>query len=397
MKNPKKAPVEVGPIRCEQGPGYARVTAAVDGGSVWFETTDGSLRAAPEAFASALLVPAMALGRDLTFSDGLDARWMHGAERLQQYFHRWWGYGKIALHTASQHVAAKGKKGRRALLFSAGVDAFHSLFQGPEAEVLVFVHGYDIPLADQSRARLMEKTLREVAAACGRQAVVVRTNLRQHPVAGRRYRHAFGGALAAIGHLLAGVDELVVSSSISLSDERPCASRWDIDPLWSSNETQIVHFGADVMRNDKLRSIMEQPLVRQHLRVCLQDTGALNCGVCEKCLRTMLVLEQAGCLSTFRTFDLSGLSMASRIDRLSFLKEPQYVLPFYEDPLRLGLPDDLARAVKALMVRSRRLKPLQVLGRRVPLTVSALLLPLPWRQRLAGVLRGGRHREKGRR
>ena len=45
---------------------------------------------------------------------------------------------------------------------------------------------------------------------------------------------------------------------------------------------------------DKLRVIIQYPEAFSRLRVCWQNTGNYNCGVCEKCVRTMLALRALG-------------------------------------------------------------------------------------------------------
>jgi len=89
----------------------------------------------------------------------------------------------------------------KALLFSGGVDSFYSALNAPQHDLLVSAHGFDIPLSDQARMDTLRGTLTKVAASRGMKPIVIRTNFREHPVAGRGplWERAHGGVLAAFG------------------------------------------------------------------------------------------------------------------------------------------------------------------------------------------------------
>ena len=86
----------------------------------------------------------------------------------------------------------------------------------------------------------------------------------------------------------------------------------------------------------------------QHVRVCLANVpDKLNCGRCEKCVRTMLELEALGLLDKTRAFDddavdpvwLDAFSITIRVRE-----------PFYEEliePLRKRGRGDLAAKIEA--------------------------------------------------
>ena len=62
------------------------------------------------------------------------------------------------------------------------------------------------------------------------------------------------------------------------------------DPLLSCNDFQIHHDGASYRRLDKMIALADWPEYAGHVRVCWQDdSNGLNCGYCEKCLRTNLI------------------------------------------------------------------------------------------------------------
>jgi len=66
-----------------------------------------------------------------------------------------------------------------------------------------------------------------------------------------------------------------------------------LDPLWSSDAVEIVHDGPNT-RIEKLRLLVQYPEIMARLRVCWENIGKYNCGLCEKCIRTMLALRALG-------------------------------------------------------------------------------------------------------
>jgi hypothetical protein len=77
--------------------------------------------------------------------------------------------------------------------------------------------------------------------------------------------------------------------------------------MWSTEELAIIHDGSEARRLDKIRFIAPSPVVRKTLRVCIainsdKPKALLNCGECEKCLRTMIAFHIAGALEASEVF-----------------------------------------------------------------------------------------------
>jgi hypothetical protein len=131
---------------------------------------------------------------------------------------------------------------------------------------------------------------------------------------------------------------------------QPWGSRWDIDPHFSSAKLAVDHIGADVWRAEKLRRIAHENIVRRHLRVCWENFDPqLNCCRCEKCIRTMLILETCGQLGHYESFR-GGRGLLDAIDRIPSLHGP--IIRVYELLLQEGLGDASAAAVRRLIARS---------------------------------------------
>ena len=78
------------------------------------------------------------------------------------------------------------------------------------------------------------------------------------------------------------------------ADREPFGSHPDLDPNWSTEILEFIH-EADANKLEKCRLIGQYEVALQTLHVCLRypETG-LNCGECEKCLRSQVYLQVAG-------------------------------------------------------------------------------------------------------
>jgi hypothetical protein len=273
--------------------GRAEYTRTWMAGCCGSESADVPLRPAPEAFGCALLPAAVERKADLVLDTPVHPRWSANVTALQDVWRGWWKYRQI------------------------GVWA-------PDAR-------------DGNGAR----------------GVVIRTNLREHPTfADTDWLRCHGGALAAVGHLLSDVaGTLVISSSHPCCYGYPWGTHWETDPLWSSSRLDVVHYGAEHWREDKLREIAGEDLVRRHLRVCYKNLSPEgNCGHCEKCLRTMLVLSLTNQLEDFPVFE-NRQDLAEQIGRLRTLRP--YLLPVYEGFMSQSTDPQVVAALRGLIARTR--------------------------------------------
>lgn len=333
-----------------------RVTARLAGRKIWFESADVALAPASEAFGSAMLVPALHAARPLTLAAPACETWVANLRPLTRSFQALWYPDAPAAHAIPERRPTTPASDT-ALCFSGGVDAFHTLLAGGRPiDTLVYVVGYDVKLRDRRRASAVTRLMREIAAATATRSIAVATNLRRHPLMrATPWTRAFGGGLAAIGHVLAGdpnggIGRLLISSD-GLGFEHPeVGSRPSTDPLFGSEAVRVEHVAPTTTRLEKLRRIGGEQIVQQHLRVCWHNTSQrFNCGRCEKCVRTMLSLDACGTLGKFPGFD-HGRGLVAAVDALASVDG--IVMPFYRDLLASGLTGPAAASVTRLLDRS---------------------------------------------
>ncbi len=359
------ADLSIDGIRLDREDSAWVASADLDGERLWFSTLDVELRPLPEAFATAALIPAAAAGQAVRVAAPLDPVWQENAARALELIKEWWRYDAPPPRSASSGAATDSgapappppegpaQAGRTALFFSGGVDSFHVLLADPaDIDVLVMVQGFDFDLDDAARAAEAERSLREVAAKTGKQAVFIRTNVKTHSRLARvTWDRTHGTAMAAIAHLLSGqAGRVRIAPSLPGDRDVPWGTHPRLDPLWSSERMTIA---SDLPgdRMERVRAIATAPLAWDHLRVCWQNfapTG--NCGRCAKCIVAMVMLEACGALQHFRVFG-DTRDLVARVDALRRTADRYHSL---EQILREGhLRPDVARAVRDLARRSR--------------------------------------------
>ena len=344
--------IDIRAIRQFRSDSFLRVEATVAGDLVWFETGDADVRPFPEAFISAFLLPAMFRGAPLLIEGEISPPWRANLAGLMKIFESWWGYPSIPILSAHRQRTCPRTTGKTALFFTGGVDSFYSLLKGDmKVDYLVYVHGFDIPLLDQRRFELLKRSLDVIAAQTQTRLMVIRSNLREHPLfTSINWEKTHGGALASIAHILEEVKTFIVSSSYPNTCDKPFGSHFKTDPLWATDDFSIRYMGGEYWRWQKLAMIADHPLVQRHLHVCWENRDQqLNCSRCEKCLRTMVSLVLCGKLAECRVFTNRD-SIAMNIHRIGSIDAD--LISVYEKFLDGELPTDIRGAIEALIERS---------------------------------------------
>ena len=333
-------------------PGW-RLEAEVLDAPLWFSSRDRGLEPSSEAFGSALLLAGLSAGRRLRIEAAVSAAWLSNTRSLLEVLGEWWGYPFLEPAAGAVRALPGAAGGTTALCFGGGVDSMHALlWERDRTDALLFVVGYDIPLEDRARASAAERSMREVAAATGTEAIVVTTNLRDHPAyEPANWEHGHGGALAAVGHALDGVDRLRVAAAYPYALEHwAWGTHSRIDRLWSSEALSVRTAGAEAWRWEKVSMLAGHPLAHRHLRVCWEHRNeAVNCSRCEKCVRTMLELAACGRLSDFQVFNPPA-ALHVLVDEVPAITPT--LRDVYADIIERTTERRLRRSLRRLMERS---------------------------------------------
>jgi hypothetical protein len=285
--------------------------------SLWFQFSGDERpisEPSPEAFLAACYPLAILYGEPRVRIDSAPCPMLiEGLMTARAWWTKWGGMpaGAPPVEAApAKRRVPESEPRRAAMVLSGGVDGLHTLMRNRHAYAnddpasirsAIFIHGFDIGkrACDPEEERFAEALfrLRVLADDMKVRLVLCRTNLRHLYRCPDFWllRHN-GAALAAVGHAAAAVPGyLFIASSIDIMDASPLGSHVSIDGLFSSQRVAVIHDGARFTRLEKVRELTGWPAALANLRVCPRGAGKrLNCGCCEKCLRTRLELLALG-------------------------------------------------------------------------------------------------------
>ena len=272
-----------------------------------------------DPFLAALLLPAMKVQETLEIPAPVSPELLRSAHEIQALYKSWdstLGIVQVKAQVGEVQSSRTSRPPRRGLFFSCGVDSYYSLFKNLESHSqdeetitdLIVVRGFDIPFAgpDFTIFQTILANARRVSNGLQKNVLPVATNIRDFGIEFVRWGRLYhGAAMASVGLALEDVfDRVYIASSFSPGQLCPWGSHPALDPLWSTERLSFSHDGCNLRRVDKIRFIVQYPIVMDTLRVCTLrpfSGDVYNCGLCEKCLRTMVGLYIARALERCRT------------------------------------------------------------------------------------------------
>ena len=271
-----------------------------------------------DAFAAGLMPLAMAIGEDISIEGPLSPRLANGLQEYQLALNYWFPKQLSLVHIQAPDLSPLGpeRAGQSCVtLFSGGVDSSYTLMShlpdrqpNPDFQVkyAIFVQGFDIPLQNPFSYQGSLKVFSQQLAPLGVEVIPCRTNLHYFSSGYVSWEIAHGSAVISVGFILDKlVRYLLVPSSYSLDELIPWGSSPMIDHWLSTETLHVIHHGAPHSRIEKVAAISNWPPAQQFLRVCVDEhkrDPQNNCSCCEKCIRTMVMLEICGSLKSFKTF-----------------------------------------------------------------------------------------------
>lgn len=303
------------------------------------------------------LLPAMRRGFDLHLPAAISPRLLAAAPRVQDIFLLWnEAYARVRVSSEREIAPVSSARGTAAF-FSGGGDSFFTVVKNlDDIDALIFVHRtFDGP---------WEPALRNARAAArelGKPLIEVTTNLRVLSNAARLEFADYGGGLLGGVALLFqhAFSRVLIASTFSYMALTKWGSHPLVDPLWSSEALEVVHDGSEATRPMKMARIAQNEVAMRRLRVCQWKGGSaavsdrqLNCGRCEKCVRTMVNLRAAGVLEACETLpgplDLDAVASMPVVDDrdVAFIVENLRAVETY------GGDKELAEALRTSLERS---------------------------------------------
>ncbi len=328
----------------------------------------------PDAFLVGCLLPALHLGEKRIFLEGAVCPFLKEGVHVAMHILSHWTQGRyvpipvesrVRKHQdpPAQHGAGAG------MVMSGGMDSLAALRQNrlhyPDTHPAYvrdsfFLHGFDIGGVVERGAKfhVFDRAMTAVSRItqdAGTSLVPVYTNIR-HLCDDRALwlDSFFGAVLAAMAHGFSSrINLMFIASSYDIPHLHPCGSHPLLDPEYSSYGMRIRHRDYELSRLEKIRIVSQWDTAFQNFRVCLANVpDQLNCGKCEKCVRTMTELTALGLLHKTRAFEADEITPAdiSRFDITIRVRPPFYrpLIPLLKEQGR----DDLARTIASLLQKA---------------------------------------------
>jgi hypothetical protein len=301
-------------------------------------------------YLACLLPLAMKRGWNIVSESPVSERLLASVEQIQDIFQLWdRGAQRIQIEATAINTARATTGRGDGCFFSGGVDSWYSAIKNHDRlHSLIFVTGFDIPLANETLSRTVLQQIRRAAGDLQRGLVEVTTNLREFSQPILPWSLAHGAGLASVALLLApSLRGLYLPATHHYGDIFPWGSHPTLDHLWSSEAVRVTTDGLEATRFQKMQLMAQHPVSLRTLRVCYSNRETLyNCGRCEKCLRAKVSLYALGVLHLSETFDhelnlrhiaklrLGDYSVVGNFTKSSFIKDNLEALRRYrrDDP-----------------------------------------------------------------
>jgi hypothetical protein len=280
---------------------------------IYFRSNDVPLTGNVEAFLAAAILPAMKVGGTLVAEGKANRRFLDALDTIIAIYRTWVSsLQRLEIRGVLPARARASQEGRVGTFFSGGVDSFYTFLKHrDEITDLIYVHGFDMSLENHPLRKRISSLIHEIGSSFGKRVIEVETNLRSFLDAYFRLREAWGPlthgvVLSSVGHVLFPFfKRIFIAATHTYNDLFPWGSHPLLDPLWSTETLEFIHDGGEATRIDKVALLSKFDIALKSLQVCRSPRSqrAYNCGLCEKCLRTMINLHVVGALDRCTAFN----------------------------------------------------------------------------------------------
>ena len=320
----------------------------------------------PHAFLVGCLLPAIHLGEKRIFLNEEICPLLKESLEIAMAILEHWTDGKykpLKIEAKTSSVVKPLQQPKTGMFMSGGMDSLAALrlnrLHYPESHPGYirdgfFLHGFDI-------GGVVERGMKYHVFERAKEAIVkitddakvelipVYTNIRHLCDERALWLDSFFGAvLGSIAHSFSKrLNMVFIGSSYDVKNLHPCGSHPLLDPEYSSYDMRIRHRDYELSRLAKIKIVSKWDVAFQNFRVCLANVpDRLNCGKCEKCVRTMTELTALGLLHKTEAFVEDEISpdQISQFDITIRVRPPFYrpMIPLLKDQGR----DDLAFAIE---------------------------------------------------
>ena len=260
-----------------------------------------------DPFAIATLLLAMKSGGGMNIHGTVSPSLLQNLEEFQAVWASWLPqrYETTSMTAERYHEGPQPQTDSAVVSFSGGLDACFSVYQhvnrlcgrrSRQIGAAVLVHGFDIPYQKDEPFKKALAAASAILISESIPVITVQTNWRSLGVS---WDDGFATAISACLSLFSRnfSHGLIASGETypNLAEYLPWGSNPLTDPMLSSAAFKISHDAGAYNRIQKAAGLLHWKTALDNLRVCWEGpmTGA-NCGVCEKCIRTILDFRVIG-------------------------------------------------------------------------------------------------------
>ena len=345
---------------------------------IYFETTEefaSDLSCNPHAFLIAGIIPAMRYGEArLAIDEEICPQLRKGLITNMNWLSHWYGGDRqpIPIEAPVQSQPTNLNKSERAgLFFSGGVDSLSALRNNrlhfPKEHPRSIKDGllvYGLLKGEDEFNPAFEGVVRavsKIANDADLTLIPVNTNIYTHlkdlDLNFHFWKYEYqGAALSSIAHAFSQrLTEVSIASTFDLANLDVWGSHPLLDSNFSSNSFQIHHENFVSSRLAKIELIAEWDTAIKNLVVCNKTQyqhDRLNCGKCDKCVRTMTALLALNLLHQTNTFSASDVSESLLVKAAKI--SDSYGASCYRElilPLSAQGRDDLVRGIQRAIAR----------------------------------------------
>lgn len=304
---------------------------------IYFETVDEfaeDISCNPHAFLVACTMPAMRFGEKRIFIDSEICPELQGglitAMGLICNWFDWYNHASSLVRIEAKqqkYIGSSSKTPRAGFLFSGGIDSLATLRSNRihySSEHPGFIRDgiliYGLEVSKPKSFKYVLNSVSILAKDADVTLIPVYTNIKDLGPENNKifwddfWVHEFMGAtFSAVAHAFTRrLSALSINSCHDIPNLMPYGSHPLLNPNYSSSDLRILHQGIQLSRFAKTKLVSSWDLALQHLRVCNKSeyysAGILNCGKCEKCVRTMLALVGSEALGKATAFPTNNVT-----------------------------------------------------------------------------------------
>ncbi|MEO7103403.1 MAG: hypothetical protein ABI311_08440 [Gemmatimonadaceae bacterium] len=261
-----------------------------------------------DGFVFGIILYAMRLGQDIRVHGTMSHQAIRNCYEFQDAWSKWKPdvYRKIRVEPDTTTSATRPEGDSEAIAaYSGGVDSTFTVLRHATGQLglaayplkrsVLLVHGFDVPLSKSEELSALHERFSPLLRELNLQVRILRTNIKELDL--QRWQDTFVTELACCLHNYSHEFRYALVASGKAYDTLifPLGSTPVTDHLLSGAEMSIVHDGAGYSRTDKVQEIARNATATEIIKVCWEgDETYRNCGVCDKCVRTILNFRAVG-------------------------------------------------------------------------------------------------------